>query len=331
MKKIAFQIKKEQGDGCTAAFFCNIIKAAGYRSACLVAEGKEREHLLVSGRPLSKKQWETLGENPEQASLTEKLQLLESQNPEFLLWIGTEEIQRLILQEEQEWLCIREETLTYSLEKVWHGVRKQRFHFEKDGEKIKDMELEQPGDWQVENAGRAMALVFAIASQCPEITVTEKAIRKGILSTHSEGCLETLENRPLILTDRASSMTSARLLWESAGRMLGNRPVIGILGLEQKEEKDVQAFLQTLCPEMQMLLTVSVPGGYSAYELAEQAKEVQENVTAVDSPEEALEIARLFAMGQTATAEMPAILLVCPRILQEKFRKIISQRKKPRS
>ena len=331
MKKITLQMKKEQGDGCTAAFFCNIFKAAGYRSACLVAEGKEREHLLVSGRTISKKQWETLGENPEQASIQKTLGLLESQNPEVLFWIGTGKMQQAILNEEQEWLCIREEELTYSLEKVWHGVRKQRFTYEKDGKKIKDMELEQPGDWQVENAGRAMALAFAIQTVCPELVITEKAIHKGILNTHSEGCLETLENRPLILTDRASNQVSARILWESADRILGKRPVIGILGLERKEEKDVKDFLQELCPGMQMLFTVSVPGGYSAYELAEQVKEVQENVTAVDSPEEALEIARLFAMGQTTTAEMPAILLVCPRTLQEKFRRIISQRKKPRS
>ena len=163
MQRIAFCMDRKNGDGCVAAFLGQILKTAGYTTACLVGTGKKREHLRISCKAVSRKIWESLGEEPTQASTKKKLELLEQKNP-------------------------------------------------------------------------------------------------------------------------------------------------------------------------QILFTMSTEKGYGAYELAEMVRGFQPNVTAVDSPEEALEIARLFAgEGQTTTSEMPLLLIVCPRELQEKMRKVISDWKMPHS
>lgn len=330
MQKIAFCMDRKNGDGCVAAFLGQILKAAGYNTACLVGTGKDREHLLISGRTVSRKKWESLGEEPAHASIKEKLELLEKKDPQILFWIGEKEEWEKIPKEDTAWKIFWENQWNLQLGKIWHGVRKQRFDYLGPGNLLKNVELDMPGDWQVENTATAIALAYAISAEVPGNGIDEKKIRKGIANTHCEGCLEQLENRPPIWMDRAASPKSAEILWNSVKRIAGNRPVIGILGLERK--KEAEAFLKEFCPSTQILFTMSAEKGYGAYELAEMVRGFQPNVTAVDSPEEALEIARLFAgEGQTAASEMPVLLIVCPRELQEKMRKVISDWKMPHS
>lgn len=324
MQKIAFRMEKENGDGCVARFLCQILKTAGYRVACLIAGGEEREYLLIQGRPISRKQWEVLGEETASAGIMDKLKLLETQKPQLLLWIGTAAVQEEVLKKETGWIRIAVQDVSSRIGKVWHGVRKQRFDYEElPSTKLKEVELNMPGVWQVENAATALSLLLNPAIQERGIRVTEQQIRRGIARTVCEGCLQVQGNRPMLILDRGANGEAARLLWESVERIVRNRPVITILGLKRTAIQETEELLRTLCPPAQTVLTMSVTGGYRAYELAEQVKEFQPNVTAVDSPEEALEIARLFAgAGQTNDAGMPVILIVCPRELQEKIRKI---------
>lgn len=330
MQRIAFCMDRKNGDGCVAAFLGRILKAAGYTTACLVGTGKKREHLRISCRAVSRKMWESLGEEPAQTSTKKKLELLEQKNPQILLWIGEGEEWEKIPKEDTAWKIFWENQWIVQSGKVWHGVRKQRFDYLGPGKLIKNVELDMPGDWQVENTATAIALAYAISLEIPGTGIDEKKIRKGIANTHCEGCLEQLRNRPSIWMDRAASPKAAELLWNSVKRIAGNRPVIGILGLERKEE--TAEFLKEFCPPAQILFTMSTEKGYGAYELAEMVRGFRANVTAVDSPEEALEIARLFAgEGQTTASEMPLLLIVCPRELQEKMRKVISDWKMPHS
>ena len=321
---------RTSGDGCVAAFLGQILKAAGYTTACLIGRGKDREYLLLSGKAVSRKMWESLGEEPSQASVTEKLRLLAQKEPQLLLWMGKEEDLKAGIRENTEWKIFWERQWNIQLEKIWHGIRKQRFDYLGPGNALKGVELDMPGDWQVENAATAIALAYAIHAEVQEGILPEKKIRRGIANTHCAGCMEQLGNRPPIWTDRASDRNAAHILVDSVRRVAGERPVIGILGMERKGE--TEGFLEEFCPSTQIVFTMSTENGYGAYELAERIQKIQPNVTAVDSPEEALEIAGLFAgEGQTTGNEMPVLLIVCPRKMQEKMRKVISDWKMPRS
>ena len=330
MQKIALCMDRTNGDGCVAAFLVQILKAAGYTTACLIGKGKDREHLLLSGKPVSRKMWESLGEEPSQTSLTEKLRLLAQKEPQLLLWLGEEKDLEKSIRENAEWEIFQEKQWSIELGKVWHGIRKQRFDYLGPGKAVKGVELDMPGDWQVENAATAIALAYAIHAEVGEGILPEKKIRGGIANTRCAGCLEQLGNHPPIWTDRASDRNAAHILVDSVKRIAGQRPVIGILGMERKGE--TEGFLEEFCPAAQIVFTISTENGYGAYELAEQIQKIQPNVTAVDSPEEALEIAGLFAgEGQTIGNEMPVLVIVCPRKAQEKLRKVISDWKMPRS
>lgn len=161
----------------------------------------------------------------------------------------------------------------------------------------KKLEIMLTGRYQIENAVLAINIIEALAAK--GYLVSEKAIYQGLAKTIWPGRFQILAKNPLFIADGAHNRDGAARLAESIHFYFTNRRIIYIIGILRDKEQD--EILKATCPYAEQILTISTQGerGLTAYELACQANEYHSNVTAVDSVQEAVELAYLLADKDT--------------------------------
>ena len=174
--------------------------------------------------------------------------------------------------------------------KIRYGLEKQRF----DYEAWRSLEIGLAGKHQIANAVLAIEVIKALEQT--GYVVAEKALRKGLLETRWLGRFSLIGKKPFFVVDGAHNEDAAKKLAESIEFYFTNKRIIYIMGiLRDKEYEKIIALTHSYAD---MILTVATPNQartMSSYELATEVAKVHPNVTAVDSLEEAVEIAYLLA------------------------------------
>lgn len=214
-------------------------------------------------------------------------------------------------------------------EHVRFGLEKQRF----DYGGLKKLEITLAGQCQIENAvtaleglralgigalGGAEPGAGALESREPgigaadgrapedeepggrirkrEFPVTEERLRQGMAQAIWPGRFALVGRKPCFILDGAHNEDAARKLAQSLELYFSGRRILYIMGmLRDKEYGKVIELTHSLADQ---IITVTPPGNpraMPAYELAAAVAQVHEKVTAADSLEEAVEMARLLA------------------------------------
>ena len=161
----------------------------------------------------------------------------------------------------------------------------------------RNLMITMAGRYQIDNAILAVKTVEAL--ERTGLPVKERAIYKGLEKASWPGRFQVLARKPYFLADGAHNRDGAKRLAQSIRFYFTNRKILYIIGILRDKEQD--EILKVTCPLAQQILTVPTPGerGLSSYELALKAREYHRNVTAVDSVEEAVELAYLLADQNT--------------------------------
>lgn len=174
-------------------------------------------------------------------------------------------------------------------------VERQVFDYRSgNGQILKKLEIHLGGSFQPENALLALETVERLRDK--GLTIGEAALRRGLRETVWPGRFCVVATKPLFVVDGAHNEDAAGKLAQSVEFYFTNRRIIYIIGvLRDKEYQKVVGLTHAFADQ---IITVTPPGNpraLPAYELAQEIAKVHPSVTAVDSLEEAVEMARLLA------------------------------------
>ncbi len=176
------------------------------------------------------------------------------------------------------------------VKKIRYGLDKQRFDY---GE-YKNFEITLAGKHQISNAVLAIEVVRAL--QIKGYSISETALRKGLKETKWQGRFSVIGKKPFFVVDGAHNEDAAKKLAESIEFYFTNKRIIYIMGILR--DKEYEKIIRLTHGYADQILTVATPNQartLSSYELACEVSKVHPNVTAVDSLEEAVELAYLLA------------------------------------
>jgi dihydrofolate synthase/folylpolyglutamate synthase len=174
--------------------------------------------------------------------------------------------------------------------KVRFGLEKQRF----DYGQWKNLEITLAGKHQIANAVLALEVVQALVEK--GYAISEKALRSGLKETSWPGRFTLLSKKPYFIVDGAHNEDAAKKLADSIEFYFTNKRIIYIMGILR--DKEYEKIIGLTHGYADQILTVATPNQVrtmSSYELATEVAKVHQNVTAVDSLEEAVEMAYLLA------------------------------------
>ena len=187
----------------------------------------------------------------------------------------------------------KQATLTVSddsqIQNAKTGLSKQTFDY---GE-LKKLEITLSGTYQLQNCALALDVIFELRKQ--GFCIPEKAIRQGLKETTWPGRFTVLSKQPLLIADGAHNEDAARKLRESIDFYFTNKRIVYIMGM--LKDKECEKVIAHTCDRADQIVTLTPPENkraLSSYELAGMIREINPNVTAASSVEEALEMARLL-------------------------------------
>lgn len=158
----------------------------------------------------------------------------------------------------------------------------------------KQVEIPLIGTFQMENA--ALALEALEMLQADGVKLKEEKIRKGFRNAVWPARFEVLSEKPYVIADGAHNEDAVKKLMETMRFYFTNQRIIYIMGVLKDKEYD--AMIEESAPLAEYIFTVTPPNrerALPAFELAGKIREYHPNVTATDSVEEALELARMMA------------------------------------
>lgn len=175
-------------------------------------------------------------------------------------------------------------------QKVRYGLEKQTFNYKK----YKDIAISLVGTYQIDNAAIAIEVIEALVRK--GYSISEKAIRKGLVDTRWDGRFTIVSKKPLFIIDGAHNYNAAQRLRDSIDIYLKGRPLIYIMGVFA--DKDYKKIIEETADIASFIIAVQTPNNkraLPAVELAEEIAKVNRNVTTADSIEEAVEMALVLA------------------------------------
>ncbi|MCM1193423.1 MAG: bifunctional folylpolyglutamate synthase/dihydrofolate synthase [Butyrivibrio sp.] len=200
------------------------------------------------------------------------------------------EVQKVIADRAASLNCLLAVSERSGITSVKYGLERQRFSY--GG--FSGLEISLAGKYQIENAALAVeALKLLNVRGFP---VTEEKLRQGLKQTAWPGRFTLVGKKPLFIVDGAHNEDGAKRLAESAEFYFTNKRIIYIMGvLKDKEYEKMIGLTHSLADQIITVTPPDNPRALTAYELAQEIARVHSGVTAVDSLEEAVEMARLLA------------------------------------
>ena len=159
---------------------------------------------------------------------------------------------------------------------------------------LKELKINLAGKYQLKNAALSLECIFALRKQ--GLKISDGAIRKGLENASWPGRFQKISDKPCIIIDGAHNEDAAKVLADSIDFYFTNRRIIYIMGMLKDKEYDKVCAITA--PKAESIFTVTSPGNpraLGAIELAEAVRAYNGNVTAADSLQEALEMAKLMA------------------------------------
>ncbi len=159
---------------------------------------------------------------------------------------------------------------------------------------FKQIEIPLLGDFQMENAALALEALHLLQEN--GVKLKEEKIRKGFAESVWPGRFEILAKKPYIIADGAHNADAVKKLMETMRFYFTNQRIIYIMGV--LKDKDYTPMIRESVSMAEFVFTVTPPNkerALPAFELAKEIREYNTNVTATDSVEEALEMAKLMA------------------------------------
>lgn len=173
---------------------------------------------------------------------------------------------------------------------VKYGLERQRFSY--GG--YSGLEISLAGKYQIENGALAVE-ALKVLNECG-FPVAEEKLRQGLRQTAWAGRFTLVGKKPCFIVDGAHNEDAAGRLAESLEFYFTNKRIIYIMGvLKDKEYEKMIGLTHSLADQIITVTPPDNPRALPAYELAREVKKVHSGVTAVDSLEEAVEMARLLA------------------------------------
>ncbi len=169
----------------------------------------------------------------------------------------------------------------------------QRFSYKE----YKKVELSMLGEFQPENASVALEAVEALKNL--GIKINDEKTRKGLKETKWPARFEILGKKPLVIADGAHNPDAVSRLMKTVDNYFTNCPIIYIMGV--LKDKAAEEIVSLSVTRAAAVITITPPNnkrGMPAFELAQIVREVNPNVSAADSVEEALEEAVMMAGEQ---------------------------------
>lgn len=154
------------------------------------------------------------------------------------------------------------------------------------------------GTYQVINA--CLAIDTCLALQNRLVNITNKSILAGLATASEGGRFEIIDEKPLFIIDGAHNEPASLRFKENIETYFTNRNIIFIIGM--LKDKDCEKVIKNTAKLASIIFTVATPNRsrtHTAIELAEIVREVNPNVTAVDSIEEAVEFAYMIGDKDT--------------------------------
>jgi dihydrofolate synthase/folylpolyglutamate synthase len=168
---------------------------------------------------------------------------------------------------------------------------------------LEGLKLNMGGEYQPENAAVAIEVCSCLKKAAYHIS--EEDIRLGLGEAVCPFRLERILEDPEFILDGAHNPGAAEGLYNTLLPLRDNISITLIMGMFK--DKDYRRVTELLTPLSKAVITVSSPNRertLSSFELAETIRNYNPNVSAADSPEEAVELARLMA-GKTG------VILAC--------------------
>ncbi len=206
---------------------------------------------------------------------------------------GEEEVMEALAQKAQELGIPFIVAEPEGLSGIKRSLERQKFSYEG----YKNLEIHLMGTYQTDNA--ALAVKTAQQLKKAGFLIPDKAVYQGLLGASWPGRFQILDRKPYFIADGAHNRDGVKQLIRSIRFYFTNRRIVYIIGMLR--DKEHEEMLKIACPLAEQIFTVSTKGsrGYSSYELALCAKQFHSNVTALDSLEEAVELAYLTADKDT--------------------------------
>ena len=173
---------------------------------------------------------------------------------------------------------------------LYYGTTKQRFSYGR----YKNLEISMLGQFQIENAVIAVETIEVLAKA--GFPVKEEELRRGLLETCWPGRFSVIGKKPVFIADGAHNEDASVRLAESLRFYFPDKKLIYILGM--LKDKEYEKVIHNTCGMAEHIITVTPPiaeRAMPAYELAQAVRECNENVTAADSVQDAVEMAYLLA------------------------------------
>ena len=156
------------------------------------------------------------------------------------------------------------------------------------------------GTHQIDNAATAVRAIQILGARGIIKNATKENIQKGLAQAVWPARLSIVSKKPLIVIDGAHNPDAARRLSDSVDLYFADKRKIFIMGMFR--DKAVEEVAGIMCGKADMVLTIATPNNpraLSSVELAGIVAEVNPNVTSLDSVEEAIEMAKMFADDNT--------------------------------
>ena len=299
-----------QGRETIPAYVAMVLKCAGYKVGRYAPREvlEYREHFQIGGRNISMKSFGELLEQVKEVCDQMKAEGEPSPGGEAVkravafLYFKQQGCDSVILSDgidsSEESGFDPENVITISAKegsaevpkKVKHGLEKQKFDY-KD---YKGLEITLAGAGQVQNAALAIDILDALGKN--GFSISEKALRKGLLETTFPGRFSVIGKKPGFVADIVCTAESAVELARSIELYFPQKRILFVMGMSR--EADYEEIIHTIHPYADWIITAAPSGrtgAMSSFELAEEVARIHTNVTAVDSPEEAVEICYLLA------------------------------------
>lgn len=158
----------------------------------------------------------------------------------------------------------------------------------------KNVSISLLGTYQLENAATALLALEVLEAQ--GIKLNHDKIMKAFQEAKWPGRFEILGRKPVVIADGAHNPDAVHKLMETMDLYFTNKRIIYIMGV--LKDKEYSTMYEEAVPRAEAVITVTSPNkarALPAFELAKAIRELNPNVTAADSVEEALEMAQLMA------------------------------------
>jgi dihydrofolate synthase/folylpolyglutamate synthase len=120
------------------------------------------------------------------------------------------------------------------------SLKGQRFDLHTPKTDYTDLQINLLGDFQLRNTALAVGAIELLAEQ--GLTITESAIREGLISTKWPGRLQFVSQQPYIVLDGAHNPQASRALAGNLPKLLDYNTLILLLGI--LKDKDVAGILK---------------------------------------------------------------------------------------